>query len=180
MDNIIIILIVACMVIISYVIFIFNGKYSYNQWWFGLNRTSLFNIPFLYWFAVTSFLAAVGFVYVMWYYKAKLEDELTEKQYDKIRTEIVIALVASVIWTPAVYYSLKYKQYKNTKHFFKTLAMLSLGVTAGASTAAAYFINDYSQSSTYKTIALVAYSLFIFHTGIVDFGLWNVFYYNNL
>ncbi len=176
MDNLTVISIIGALIILTYIIFIFNGGYSYNQWWFGLNKTKFLGINFLTWFAITSLLAATGFIYVMWYYKSKLEDELTKKQYDKIFTEIVISLIASLVWAPAVYYSIKYKSNKNRKNFFKAIAIISLGVTTGASAAATYFINDYAKSNTYKTIAIIAYSLFIFHTGFVDFYLWNSYY----
>ena len=158
------------LILLSYYLFIFYPSININKWWFGLNKNKLFMRIFY----LTASLAAIGFVYYMYYLCFYLDESQfpNKSDYndasDKLLIETSIVLVASLLWAP-----LTYGYLKTNYNIYKVLSSIVLGVTGFASVAISYFIYDMTPDSIERTLAIIGVSLFSFHTIFIDFGVWN-------
>ena len=167
--NLIIYIVLGFFVLLSYFVFIALPSRPYTQWWFGMNK-----IPnFLVFFTISAMCAAISFCYLGYYWIEYLETEKNQKLIDHLQIEISIILSSAILWAPFVYQSFN-------KNFFKYLAVIALGITAGSSWAVLAYIIKYGSDTSETKGAIAAAVFFVFHTFFVDFLGWDYFYLKNL
>ena len=160
------ILTLGVLILLSYYYFVYLKSNGTDRWWFGLSKKrNFFKI-----FGVSAFMATISFCYIIWYTTEELEGYVQKK----VSTELIIGLVASLLWAPFVYYSFKYR---NIKYIAASLLL----VVAGTSIAALYFLLDdrADNLSEYDKVGVSALAFFIFHTLVVDGLVWNLYYLKN-
>lgn len=146
-------------VLVTYYIFIKQG--SFDKWWFKMLDT----FP-LWLFSITSTLATIGFLYIIWYMVWGLD-----RKDDKLTLEFAIILASTLLWAPLTHLAM------TKSKLFKYLVVLVLGITSGSSIAFIYFL---ATRHSHDNIAIGAMFLFAFHVTIVDFFIWNYHFLKNL
>ena len=151
------------LVLVSYYHFI--KPKDFHRWWFGM----IDGLHSLQLFMFSASLAAIGFLYVMWYMIFGLDVIDT-----KLTTELSLIFLSTLSWAPLTYLSMFYSVH------FKYLVVVALGVTSGSSFAFIYFLSTRHDDSLERNLAVAAMSLFTFHVTFVDFIGWNYFYLRKL
>ena len=155
-----------------YYILIFKGQFTFDDWWFGLNK----NKTFMKIFSVSATLAAIGFLWFAFFLSFQIgEDDINKPEFQrketlmKINTEVSISLLGACLWPIGVYYYLK-----TSRPIFKIIQFIGLGITAGAAIAAVAFTFQRIEKSTKRDLAIAGLCLFCFHTFFIDFIIYNL------